>query len=125
MNITQASIDNLFPATIVAGGAYDEATSTSVVKASVPGGAELRRILGLSVPVAIVLAEREMPVETLLDLKVGSIIEFDVPFDSELTFVVANQAIGYGQAVKVGENFGIRVSELGTVRSRIAALGGG
>lgn len=125
MNVTQASIDNLFAATIVTGGTPGEANSTSVVKASVPGSSELRRILGLSVPVAVELAEREMPIETLLDLKVGSIIEFDVLFDSELTFVVANQAIGVGQAVKVGEHFGIRIKEIGTVQDRIAALRGG
>ncbi len=84
----------------------------------------LSRILTLPVPVTVVLAERRMAVESALQINIGTIIEFEVPFDSELTFTVADHAIGSGQAVKVGENFGIRITALGSVRQRIDALGG-
>lgn len=84
----------------------------------------LSRLLTLPVPVTVVLAERRMAVEAALQINIGTIIEFDVPFDSELTFTVANHPIGTGQAVKVGENFGIRITTLGNVRQRIDALGG-
>jgi len=85
---------------------------------------DLQRILGLTVPVCVVLAECDMRIEAILNIKVGTIIEFDVPFDSDLGLVAANREIGSGQAVKVGENFGLRVSSIGTVRERINALGG-
>ena len=83
---------------------------------------DLSRILGLSVPVCVVLAEREMCVEMILATKVGTIIEFDIPFDAELTLQAANQAIGKGFAVKVGENFGLRVTQAGSVAERLEAI---
>ncbi len=85
---------------------------------------DIERILGLPVPVTVILAERDMTVDMIVEIAVGTIIEFDDSFDSELTLQVANRTIGYGQGVKIGENFGMRVSRIGTVRDRIDALGG-
>jgi len=84
---------------------------------------DLRRILGLEVPVTVTLAERLMSVQSILDIRVGTIIEFDVPFDAELTLHVANQPAGKGHAVKSGENFGLRIQRIETVERRIEALG--
>ncbi len=99
-------------------------TSTAV-KHTTPREPELRRILDLSVPVTVILADRAMPVEDILKLTVGTIIEFEVPFDSELVLQAADRPIGRGQAVKVGENFGLRITHVGPVRDRIDALRGG
>ncbi len=83
------------------------------------------RILGLSVPVSVILAERLMSVSSILAIRVGTIIEFDARYDSELTLQVADRVIGKGIAVKVGENFGLRLSSIDTVEGRIDALGHG
>jgi flagellar motor switch protein FliN/FliY len=85
--------------------------------------ANLKRILGLSVPVTVTLAEREMSVESILAIRVGTILEFDVSFDSELQLCVANHPIGTGTAVKSGENFGLRINRIATVQDRIESLG--
>ena len=137
MSISQASIDELFgePPAPEARPA-DAPAPLGQVPASIPDPSTLacqpgprkpsiKRILGLSVPVAVVLAERDMPIESILETTAGTIIEFEVSFDSELTLQVANRPIGSGQAVKVGENFGLRITRIGGVRDRIDALGGG
>lgn len=85
----------------------------------------VQRILGLSVPVSVILAERFMTVSSILAIHVGTIIEFDARFDSELTLQVADRVIGKGIAVKVGENFGLRLHSINTVEERIDALGHG
>jgi flagellar motor switch protein FliN/FliY len=79
--------------------------------------------LGICVPVSVAIAEREMPIEGILGMTVGTIIEFDVPFDAELTLRIGPRVIAQGQAVKVGENFGIQISRVDTVTHRIDALG--
>ena len=66
-----------------------------------------------------------MTVKSVLAISVGTIIEFDVPFDAELVLTVADQPIGTGLAVKVGERFGLRVRSIDNVRERIDALGRG
>ena len=129
MSISQASVDALFESTAAsensgaAAGGAPAAMSTTAVKPSIRKP-EMRRILGLSVPVSVVLAQRHMPIEAILEMTAGTIVEFDVPFDSELTLEVANRPIGRGQAVKTGENFGLRIAEIGTVHERIGAMGG-
>ncbi len=85
---------------------------------------ELRRLLQIEVPVIVQLVDREMAMEEVLSLNVGSVIEFDRRFDAELKLVVTNRQIGLGQAVKVGENFGLRITRIGTIYDTIKALGG-
>ncbi len=86
--------------------------------------AELRRILQLEVPVIVQLADRYMEMADVLALNVGSVIEFDRKFDAELELVVSDRQIGLGHAVKVGENFGLRITRIGTIYDTIRALGG-
>jgi len=84
---------------------------------------EILRILQLEVPVIVQLADRGMTMKEILELNVGSVIEFDKHCDSELHLVVTNRCIGLGHAVKVGENFGLRVTRIGTIYDKIRALG--
>jgi flagellar motor switch protein FliN/FliY len=87
--------------------------------------AELHSILKIEVPVIVQIASRRMPVEDVLKLSPGAIIELPKLADEELEILVANKQIGLGNAVKVGENFGVRVTYVGDVRQRIAALATG
>ena len=83
---------------------------------------EVDRILKLEVPIVVTLADREMSIRAIVDLKVGSILEFDTRADAELTLLVNNRRVGRGHAVKVGEQFGLRVTTVGSVSSRIHAM---
>ena len=77
----------------------------------------------LEVPVIVRLGERGMSLKDVLDLAPGAIIELPKGAEDELDLMINNKQIGTGSAVKVGENFGIRINYLGDIRERIAALG--
>jgi flagellar motor switch protein FliN/FliY len=85
---------------------------------------ELTAALRLEVPVIVRLGERTMTVSEVTALTPGAIIELPKNADAELDLLVNNKQIGTGVAVKVGENFGLRIAYIGDVRTRIAALGG-
>ncbi len=85
---------------------------------------DLDAILRLEVPVIVQIGDRMMPLEDVMNLAPGAIIELPKPADEELEILVNNKQIGLGNAVKVGENFGVRVTYVGDVRLRIAALAG-
>lgn len=130
MTLSQADIDALVGGGQDAdapayAGAAAPAIDPSVGAAARKGAArtEVRRILGLSMPVSVIVASREMDIKSLLALTVGSIIEFDVMFDADLDLQIGGHSIARGQAVKVGENFGIRITVVETVHERIDALG--
>lgn len=83
----------------------------------------VRRILNIEVPLMVVLARRKMAVREILNICIGSIIEFEKPFDEELELLVNNRSIAFGHAVKIGEKFGLRIMRIGDVKARIDALG--
>jgi len=78
----------------------------------------------LEVPIIVRLGEREMHVRDVLALTPGSIIELPKSADEELDLLVNNRQIGNGTAVKIGENFGIRISYVGPVLDRARAVTG-
>lgn len=84
---------------------------------------ELDRILRLEVPVIVKLAERKLSMAEVLRLGMGAIIEFSKSNDEPLELLINNKAIGVGEAVKVGENFGLRITQIGDVRTLIRSLG--
>ena len=49
-------------------------------------------------------------------------MEFDRGVNEELDLMVNNRKIGTGQAVKIGEHFGLRVAFIGDAKQRIASL---
>ena len=85
---------------------------------------ELDRILHLSVPVIVKLAERKLNVSEVMRLGVGAIIEVAKSSDEPLELLVNNKVVGQGEAVKVGENFGLRITQIGDVKQLVNALGG-
>ena len=86
--------------------------------------ARLKSILKLEVPLIVVIGTRDMPVKEVMNLAPGAILELPKLADEELEILVNNKPIGMGNAVKVGENFGIRVTYVGDLRQRIDALAG-
>lgn len=84
---------------------------------------DLNRILQLRVPVIVKLAERRISLQEVLRLSTGSIIEFHKNSDDPLELLVNNKSIGIGVAVKVGENFGVKLTHVGDVRQIVTALG--
>ena len=91
--------------------------------APMPPAHELHRILRLQVPVIVRLAERKLSLSEVLRLGAGAIIEFSKASDEPLELLINNKPIGLGEAVKVGENFGLRITQIGDVKQVIRSLG--
>jgi flagellar motor switch protein FliN/FliY len=90
-----------------------------------PAESDLSRILRLHVPVIVKLAERKLLLSEVMRLGAGAIIEFSKRSDEPLELMINNKTIGVGETVKIGENFGLRITQIGDVKQLIAALGAG
>ncbi len=86
---------------------------------------ELKTIFKLRVPVIVQVGQRSLPVDDVLALGPGAILELNRSSESELDLLVHNKRIGQGSAVKVGENFGLKITHIDTPRDRITAMGPG
>ena len=81
----------------------------------------LDQIMKIDVPVIVRLAARQIPLGDVLRLVPGAILELGKDAEGELDLMINNRAIGSGSAVKVGENFGIRLTYIGDPRLRAPA----
>lgn len=88
----------------------------------VPPG--VQRVLRTRVPLIVTLAQKKESAAKVLQFGPGSIIEFDQSCDEPLQISVNNLPIGAGEAVKVGDHFGLRVLSIASVSERAAKLGG-
>jgi flagellar motor switch protein FliN/FliY len=85
---------------------------------------DLNTILKLKVPLIVTVGARRVSVETVLRLGPGSIIELDKDADEPLEVLINNKQVGTGEAVKVYENFGVRVTEIKPTEQIVEAMAG-
>lgn len=126
MLVDQAGMDALL--TQAAGGPA-EATWTPPPplppRAPVLNGASpaVRRILRIRVPVIVQLARRSMMIAGIRKLAPGSIVEFDKSVAESHDLMINNRPIGRGKCVKIGEHFGLQITEVLDRTQRIRSLG--
>lgn len=85
---------------------------------------DVKTLMKLRVPMIVRLGHTRMPLSNVLRLAPGAIIELPQLADEPLDLMVNNKAIARGNAVKIGENFGLRVTDVGAPQDRVAALAG-
>jgi flagellar motor switch protein FliN/FliY len=71
-----------------------------------------RSLLKIRVPISVQLASKKETVQEVVGLAPGSIIKFEKGCDELLQMIIGEQAIAEGEAVKVGEKFGFRVTSM-------------
>jgi flagellar motor switch protein FliN len=89
---------------------------------SKPHSPKVERLLPVSVPVIVTLAERKIELGQLLSLGLGAIVTFDKSCEELLDLYVNNQLLCRGEAVKIGEKFGIKIAQVGVHRERVSAV---
>jgi flagellar motor switch protein FliN/FliY len=110
------------PPSAAASDASAAGPSAPLIRPGRPAG-KIQRILHLHLPVIVRLAQRRMTIGTIRRLSLGSIIEFTCNVDRPLDLMINNQLIGRGEAVRVGDRFGLRIFEIRDRADRIQAMG--
>ncbi len=71
-----------------------------------------RSLLRIQVPVVVTLAMTRQPVSRVIDLAPGTILHFSKACDEPLEVSVGGCEVAVGEAVKVGDKFGLRVTSM-------------
>ena len=82
----------------------------------------IEHILRMQVPVIAVIGEKRMPIGEVVDLKPGVVIHLEKPVDDPLDLMVNDRRVGQGMAVRVGENYGIQINEIGNLDTTLRNL---
>lgn len=82
----------------------------------------VHRVLRIRVPIIVRLAHKKMSTAQVLGLAPGKIIEFDQDAEEPLDLLMNNRRIGCGVAVKVGDNFGLRITSILGAQGKLRAM---
>ncbi len=84
----------------------------------------VRRLMGLPVTVSVRLAEKRIELKQLLAIGPGALITFNKPCEELLDLYVNNRRYCRGEAVKIGEKFGLKIEEVGVEEVRVSKVVG-
>ena len=88
-----------------------------------PGfSSNMNLLMGVKLEVSVVIGRAKQKIKDVLDLGQGSVIELDRQTGSPAEIVVNGQLLAYGDVVVVGDNFGIRITDIVGTRELIDSL---
>ncbi len=90
---------------------------------AVPGfSSNINLLMGVKLEVSVVIGRARQKIKEVLELGQGSVIELDRQTGSPAEIVVNGQLLAYGDVVVVGDNFGIRITDIVGTRELIDSL---
>jgi flagellar motor switch/type III secretory pathway protein FliN len=81
-----------------------------------------RSLLRIKVPIVVTLARKKQLISKIVEIGPGTILQFSKPCDQLLELEVNGHEIGAGEAVKVGDKFGLRVVTMKLPDERFAPV---
>lgn len=84
---------------------------------------KVNQILAMKLPVIVKIAEKRMTISEILKLGHGSLIQFEKGAYQHFDLMVNNSTIGLGQPVKIGEQFGVKITHIGDITDTIRSMG--
>lgn len=73
---------------------------------------KISRILDIPIEITAVLGKTRMPLNEILELGKGSLVELDTLENQEVEILVNGKKIAHGQVVISQQNFGIKITSV-------------
>ena len=91
---------------------------------SVPRPSELERILDIPLTVHVELGRKKLRISELLEMGAGGVVELDAQAGAPLAIYANQTLLARGEAVVVGERYGVRITDIVSPEERVKRLGG-
>jgi flagellar motor switch protein FliN/FliY len=85
--------------------------------------AELERMHNVRIHVEVILGTTRMPLERILELHEGSVVELNKLAGEPVDIVANGKLMARGEIVVVDENFGVKILEIAGMDQKVGALG--
>ncbi|MBE7559995.1 flagellar motor switch protein FliN [bacterium] len=96
---------------------FDELTATPPVDTT-----NLELILDIGLSIRVELGRTSMKVRDILELGPGSVVELDKLAGEPVELLVNDKLFAKGEVVVIDENFGVRITDILSIRDRIESL---
>ncbi len=87
------------------------------------GPRPLDLLLDVAVPITVELGHTVMPIEELLALKPGSILELDRLASEPVDLLIRDRVIAHGEIIVLDDAFGLRITHILDPADRLTSLG--
>ncbi|MFI3115361.1 MAG: FliM/FliN family flagellar motor switch protein, partial [Clostridia bacterium] len=77
-----------------------------------PFGTNLNLLMGVVLDISVVVGRSKQKIKDIVDFGEGTLIELDKQTGAPAEIVVNGQLLAYGDVIVVGDNFGVRVTEI-------------
>ena len=68
------------------------------------------------------IGSKLIPLQEVLEMKIGSVVQFETPLGDELEILVGNSLIARGKLVNIDGYLGMKISEISTKQERLKGL---
>ena len=107
----------------VSSASQDSVPSEAPAMPAIQGrSSNVNMILNIPVKVSAELGRATVSIAEILGFCQGSVVELDNVAGEAINLTVNDKVVAIGEAVVVNENFGLRISEVDSIRERIAKL---
>jgi flagellar motor switch protein FliN/FliY len=89
--------------------------------ASTQPGSALDLLLDIELPVTLRFGRTQMTLDEVIDLNAGSVIDFGRSAEEPVEVLVNGRVVARGEAVMVQGNYGVRISQIESRRTRLEA----
>lgn len=79
-------------------------------------------LMNVPVTLSVEIGKRKMPIQQLISLNKGSMVELDKLVDEPLDLLVNGTLLARGEVVVLGENFGLRLVDIVSQSERLSKL---
>lgn len=88
-----------------------------------PYSSNLGLLMGVQLEVSVVIGRTKRKIKDIMEFGQGSVIMLETQTGAPAEIVVNGQLIAYGDVVVVGDNFGVRITEIVGTKDLMASLG--
>lgn len=99
-----------------------ELTSADELASDRKALANLKLLLDVELDLSVSFGHTELPLEEVLKLASGSIVELDRSANDPVAILVNGSVVAYGDVVVVDGNYGIRITEISSKQQRIESI---
>ena len=84
----------------------------------------INMLMGVPLEVSIVIGKTRRKVKEILDFGQGTVLELEKQTGAPAEIIVNGQLLAYGDVIVIGDNFGVRITEIVGTKELMESLDG-
>ena len=93
-------------------------------KKTLADGANFSLLMGVPLEVSIVIGKTKRKIKDILEFGQGTVLELEKQTGAPAEIIVNGQLLAYGDVIVIGDNFGVRITEIVGTKELMESLDG-